>query len=147
VSIASYQHAPDGKIMAIKNIRIAKGGKKLYDRIVSEGKFVTRGILFDVNKASIKPTSYGVINKIAKIMQQHDDLNFSIEGHTDSDGEATYNQELSLKRANAVKKALIQAGIAQDRLETKGMGESVPLNNNASAEAKANNRRVEFVKL
>ncbi|WP_157972993.1 OmpA family protein [Aureibaculum luteum] len=135
------------ELSAIKNIRIAKGGKKLYDQLVADGKFVTRGILFDVNKASIKPTSYGVINKVAKMMQEHSDLKFSIEGHTDSDGEESYNQQLSLQRAEAVKKALINAGIDQERLETKGFGESVPLTENTTPEAKANNRRVEFVKL
>lgn len=146
-SIMAYSYYDEGYVRAIKNIRIAKGGKKLYDRVLADGKFVTRGILFDVNKASIQPASYGVINKVAKMMQEHTDLNFSIEGHTDSDGEALYNEELSLRRAEAVKKALINAGISQDRLETKGMGESVPFTDNASAEAKANNRRVEFVKL
>jgi OOP family OmpA-OmpF porin len=146
-TIGTYIYVSKGKTVAIKNIRIAKGGKKLYDRIVSDGKFVTRGILFDVNKSSIKPASHGVINKIAKMLKEHADLNFSIEGHTDSDGEASYNQQLSLKRAEAVKKALISAGIAQERLEAKGMGESVPLAENTSAEAKANNRRVEFIKI
>ena len=147
-SINAYSYYDDGYVRAIKNIRIAKGGKKLYDRVLADGKFVTRGILFDVNKASIKHKSYGVINKVAKMMQEHQDLNFIIEGHTDSDGEESYNQQLSLQRAEAVKKALINAGITQERLETKGMGESVPLaeNTNTTPEAKANNRRVEFVK-
>ncbi len=135
------------EISAIKDIRIAKGGKKLYDQIIADGKFVTRGILFDVNKASIKPASYGVINKVAKMMLKHTDLNFSIEGHTDSDGPEDYNQELSAKRALAVKKALIQMGIAADRLNTLGKGEAVPITDNTTAEGKANNRRVEFVKL
>jgi len=146
-SINAYSYYDDGYVRAIKNIRIAKGGKKLYDQVLTDGKFVTRGILFDINKASIKPASYGVINKVAKMMQEHTELNFSIEGHTDSDGEESYNQELSLKRAEAVKKALINAGIAQERLETKGLGESVPLAENTTAEAKANNRRVEFIKI
>ena len=101
----SYTNVDNGYISAIKNIRVAEGGKKLYDQVLTDGKFVTRGILFDVNKASIKPASYGIINKVAKMMQEHPDLNFSIEGHTDSDGEASYNQELSLQRAEAVKKS------------------------------------------
>jgi len=132
---------------AIKNIRLAEGGKKLYDRVMSEGKFVTSGILFDVNKATIKPESMGVINEIVKMMKKHGDLNFSVEGHTDSDGDDSFNQTLSEKRAEAVKNSLVELGIAEERLSTKGYGESVPVDNNTTPEGKANNRRVEFVKI
>lgn len=147
VSIASYLYNPDGKIMAIKNIRIAEGGKKLYDRVMADGKFVTRGILFDVNKATIKPSSMGVINEVAEMMQEHTDLKFNIEGHTDSDGEESHNLQLSEKRAAAVKEALTNSGIDSSRIQVKGMGESVPNSDNTTPEGKANNRRVEFVKL
>lgn len=75
----------------IKNIRVAEGGKGFYDRIIADGKFITRGITFDVNKATIKPESMGVISEIVKLMNKHSDLNFSIEGHTDSDGDETLN--------------------------------------------------------
>ncbi len=146
-SIGSYMHQPEGKTMAIKNIRIAEGGKKLYDRVMADGKFVTRGILFDVNKATLKPSSMGVINQVAKMMQEHTDLKFSIEGHTDSDGEESHNLQLSEKRATAVKQALTNSGVDAARLKVKGMGESVPVSDNSSPEGKANNRRVEFIKL
>lgn len=136
-----------GHIMAIKNIRIAEGGKKLYDRIVADGKFITRGILFDVNKAILKPESTGVINEIAALMNEHVDLKFSIEGHTDSDGEEANNLQLSEQRAMAVKEALVNLGIDSSRMQHKGFGESIPISNNASPEGKANNRRVEFVKI
>ena len=136
-----------GHIKAIKNIRIAEGGKKLYDRIVADGKFITRGILFDVNKASLKPESMGVINEIAALMKEHADLKFSIEGHTDSDGEESHNLQLSEQRALAVKEALAGQGIDGSRLQYKGLGEGVPVSNNTSPEGKANNRRVEFVKI
>ncbi len=136
-----------GNQALIKNIRIAKGSKKLYDRIVSDGKFVTRGILFDVNKATMKPESMGVINRIVKMMNKHPDLRLSIEGHTDSDGEKSFNQELSEKRAAAVKHALVESGIDASRLKTKGHGESKPVDDNSTPEGKANNRRVEFVKI
>lgn len=147
VSIGSFMHQPDGKTMAIKNIRIAKGGKKLYERVMSDGKFVTRGILFDVNKATLKPSSMGVINEVAKMMQEHSDLKFSIEGHTDSDGDESHNLQLSEKRAAAVKEALANSGVDAIRLQVNGMGESVPVSDNSTPEGKANNRRVEFVKL
>ncbi len=146
-SIHTYSYYDDGYIRAIKNIRVAEGGKKLYDRIVSEGRFVTRGILFDINRATLKPESMGVINRIAKMMKQHPDLNFNIEGHTDSDGDDASNLELSTQRANAVKEALLTFGIDESRLQTEGKGESVPVSDNTTPEGKANNRRVEFVKL
>ncbi|MDX1753253.1 MAG: OmpA family protein [Salinimicrobium sediminis] len=136
-----------GHILAVKNIRIAEGGKKLYDRVMADGKFITRGILFDVNKASLKPESMGVINEIAAMMKEHGDLKFSIEGHTDSDGDDTHNLQLSEQRALAVKDALVAMGIDSSRMQHKGLGESVPVAENSSPEGKANNRRVEFVKI
>ena len=147
LSIGSYLHNPKGKTMAIKNIRIAEGGKKLYDRVMADGKFVTRGILFDVNKATIKPASSGTISEVAQMMEEYTELKFRIEGHTDSDGDEILNGELSEKRAAAVKEALAASGIDSLRLEVKGMGESVPVSDNSTPEGKANNRRVEFVKL
>lgn len=146
LSIQAYTIGDD-MIRAIKNIRIAEGGKKLYDRVVSDGKIVTRGIMFDVNKASLKPESMGVINEIAAMMKEHQDLKFSIEGHTDNDGEDSYNLKLSEQRAMAVKEALAGMGIDSSRLQSKGMGEAVPVSDNSSPEGKANNRRVEFVKI
>lgn len=135
------------KMSLVKNIRVNEGGKKLYDRIIAEGKFVTRGILFDVNKASIRGESMGTINEIVQLMNDHPDLNFRIEGHTDSDGDESYNQQLSEERADAVKKLLIQSGIEASRLESRGFGESKPVDENATPEGKANNRRVEFIKV
>ncbi|WP_350293322.1 OmpA family protein [uncultured Croceitalea sp.] len=143
----SNNYAGDDEIIAVKNIRLAEGGKKLYDQVVEEGKYVTRGILFDVNSATIKPESGGVLKEVASMMQEHDDLNFRIEGHTDSDGDDEYNLSLSGERAEAVKWALVEQGIAEDRFETEGKGEAVPVADNTSPEGKANNRRVEFIKL
>lgn len=135
------------KMSSIKNIRVNEGGKKLYDRIMSEGKYVTRGILFEVNKAEISGESMGVINKMVKLMKKHEDLNFSIEGHTDSDGDDSFNQILSEDRAAAVMNMMIQLGIDSSRLESKGWGESSPDSDNTTPEGKANNRRVEFIKI
>lgn len=148
VSIEGYTHThkKENFTIAIKNIRIAEGGKKLYDRVMADGKFVTRGILFDVNKATIKPESMGVLNTVAKMMREHTDLNFRIEGHTDADGSEESNLQLSNKRAASVKQALTDIGIDASRLETNGLGESVPVSDNTSPEGKANNRRVEFIK-
>ena len=132
--------------MYLKNFRIAKGGVKYYDRVLSEGKIIVNGIRFDLNKSSIKPESNGAINKIYDLMKKQTELNFSVEGHTDSDGQDDYNMQLSKDRAKAVMNRLIQLGISADRLISTGWGESKPLDNNTTAEGKANNRRVEFVK-
>jgi len=139
--------APYEELSGIKNVRIAKGGKELYDRVLADGKFVTRGILFDVNKATIQKESSGVLNEVAKMMKAHKDLNFRIEGHTDSDGEDDYNLKLSDERAVAVRKALTELDISKDRLQTEGKGETAPVSENNSPEGKANNRRVEFIKI
>lgn len=132
--------------MYIKNIRIAKGGVKYYDRVLSEGKIVVNGIKFDVNKTTLKPESMGPINKIFQLMKKQSDLKFSIEGHTDSDGDLKKNKILSVGRAKSVKRKLITMGISKDRLKSKGWGEAKPVDKNGTPEGKANNRRVEFVK-
>jgi len=147
-SISALSHgASRGDPALIKDSRIAEGGVKLYDRLVTEGKIVTRGILFDSGKSTIKPESMGVINEIVKLMKDHPEINFSIEGHTDSDGEEAFNQKLSEQRAEAVKVRLINLGIDESRLQTKGWGESKAVDDNSTPEGKANNRRVEFIKI
>lgn len=131
----------------IKNVMIAQGGKKLYDQVLADGKIVTYGIKFDVNKATIRPESVGTLASIAKLMQEQPELKFSVEGHTDSDGDDTSNLKLSQQRAEAVKTYLVDQGIAAERLAAKGHGEAKPIDKNSTPEAKSNNRRVEFVKL
>ena len=129
-----------------KNFRIAKGAVPLYDKFLTDGKFVTTGIKFDVNKATIKPESIGTINYVVKMMTDHPELKFSVEGHTDSDGETAANQKLSEARSKSVLEAMVKLGISADRLTSKGHGESKPMAGNDTAEGKAQNRRVEFVK-
>ena len=132
--------------MYIKNFRLSKGGVKYYKRILSEGKIIVNGIKFDVNKATLKPESMGPINRIYKLMIKQPDLKFSVEGHTDSDGNEASNLKLSKARAKTVMDKLISMGIDKSRLKYTGWGESKPIDNNATPEGKANNRRVEFVK-
>ena len=131
----------------IRQIRVARGGVKLYDRLQTEGEIVTRGILFDSGKAIIRPESMGVINEIDRLMKDHPEIKFMIEGHTDSDGEADYNQDLSERRAGAVKTEFVNLGVDPSRLQTKGWGETKSVDDNATPEGKANNRRVVFVKI
>ncbi len=143
---AYWANAGDKKAFYFKNVRIAKGGVKYYDRVLSEGKIIVNGIKFDINKATLKPESMGPINKIYKMMVKKPDLKFSVEGHTDSDGNDATNMALSKKRGKAVMDKLIAMGIDKSRLKYNGFGESKPIDNNATPEGKANNRRVEFVK-
>ncbi len=145
--IGLSSHNSDGKRVGyIKNIRIAKGAVPLYDKLLTDGKFVTTGIKFDVNKATIKPESMGTINYVVKMMQDHPELKFSVEGHTDSDGDDASNQKLSEARAKAVVEEMVKLGISKNRLTSNGFGESKPITTNNTSEGKAQNRRVEFVK-
>ena len=114
---------------------------------MQDGKIVASGIRFDVNKATIKPESMGVINEIAKLMKDHPEISFSVEGHTDSDGEEAFNQDLSERRAKAVADQLAKMGINNSRMTSRGWGESKPAGPNNTSEGKAANRRVEFVKI
>jgi len=146
LSFDSY-HCRNDNLYYVKNIRIAEGGTKYYDRIMEDGKIVASGVRFDVGKATLKPESMGIINEMVELMNDHPDMKISIEGHTDSDSAEDANQQLSEERAITVKNTMVDLGISPDRLSTKGFGESMPVADNGSAEGKANNRRVEFVKL
>lgn len=132
---------------AVTNIRIAKGAVPLYDRMMSEGKFITYGIMFDVGKSTIKPESMGEINRIVKLMTENPDLKFSVEGHTDSTGNEASNQTLSEQRSQAIVAKLVEQGIAQERLTAVGKGQTSPIADNGTDEGRAKNRRVEFVKI
>ncbi len=147
VKIKLFARGPeDNSVFHIKNIRIAKGAVPLYNKLLTDGKIVTYGITFDVNKATIKPQSMGTINEIFSILQKYPDLRFSVEGHTDNTGNTTQNQTLSESRAKAVCEKLKEMGISASRLSAKGHGMSKPIDNNDTPEGRAKNRRVEFVK-
>jgi len=130
------------------NIRYAVAGEDTRSKLITEGKFVTNGILFDVNSDNIKPESGAVLKEIASTLQENPTVRVKIIGHTDSDGDASANLTLSQKRALAVKNALINFyGINAPRMETDGKGESQPVQSNNTTSGKAQNRRVEFVRL
>jgi outer membrane protein OmpA-like peptidoglycan-associated protein len=131
-----------------RGFRFAEGGKSMRDQLAADGRVVTHGILFDPDSYTIKATSYKTLKEIGSLLQEEPELRLSIEGHTDSDGADDHNLTLSQNRAGAVRDFLIQEfSIASDRLEAKGWGEQKPISGNDSPEGKANNRRVELVKL
>ncbi|MGC4101681.1 OmpA family protein [Ferruginibacter sp.] len=141
-------NASEGMALLFKNFRLAEGGgMNMLGKKFTDTKIVTHGINFDYNKASIKPESMGTLNGIVQILKDNPDLKFEVGGHTDSDGEDAYNLKLSQQRADAVKAQLIKMGIDAARLTSKGYGETKPIGDNKTPEGKANNRRVEFVKL
>lgn len=132
----------------IQDLRLAVGKPDTRHKLVNEGKFVTSGILFDVNSDQIKPESHGILKEIAQVLNENETVKVKITGHTDADGDEKTNLDLSKRRAASVKTALSKDfGISENRLETDGKGESEPIDKNDTSEGKANNRRVEFVKL
>jgi OOP family OmpA-OmpF porin len=132
----------------ISNVRYAEGTTDVRSKLMTEGKLVTRGILFDINSDRIKAESYGSLKEIAQVLKDNAAVKVKIVGHTDSDGDDNANLVLSKKRAEAVKNSLNKDfGIESSRMETDGKGESVPASPNTTTEGKAENRRVEFIKL
>ena len=113
--------------------------KNQIDELLSNEK-----IHFDYNKATIKQDSYKLLVNLVDIINKCPDTIVTIEGHTDSDGSAKYNKQLSQKRANAIKAYLENRGVAKERLRAVGYGESKPVASNATREGKQKNRRIEF---
>jgi outer membrane protein OmpA-like peptidoglycan-associated protein len=131
----------------IRNVRLAAGGRKLYDALAESGRVATQGIFFDSGKDVVRPESTPTLKEIAAMLGEHPDLLLTIEGHTDNVGVAATNLSLSQRRAEAVRTALIaQHGIDGSRLVAKGLGQTVPAATNSTPEGRQQNRRVELVK-
>lgn len=138
----------DGSTWLISNFKYASGLPDTRNKLVTEGKYSTNGILFDANSAEIMASSFGTLKDIAVVLKENKELKVKIIGHTDSDVDNAANLVLSKKRAEAVKKALSnEFGIEESRMQTEGMGETKPVAPNTTTEGKAQNRRVEFVKI
>lgn len=105
-------------------------------------EYTTRGIHFDFDKASIQRSSDGLLNDIAKTLKDNLLWTLQVTGHTDSIGEPSYNKTLSMRRAEAVKAALVQRDISPERLTTMGAGASDPVASNKNLQGRALNRRV-----
>lgn len=132
----------------ISNIKLAIGAPDTRHKLIEVGKFSTTGIKFDSGSDKLKSESYGVLKEIATVLKENPDVRIKIIGHTDSDGKPDMNLELSKKRSISVKTALVKEfGIDEKRMETDGKGQTEPIDTNSTPEGKANNRRVEFIKL
>jgi len=135
-----------GGWVGIRRARIAEAAPD-FSKTIMSGRYVTRGILFDVDSDRIKPESAATIKMIASGMQANAGTRFLIEGHTDSSGDAAHNMDLSKRRAEAVKTVLVsQFGIDAAGLTTAGLGSTKPVASNETPQGRAENRRVEFVR-
>jgi OOP family OmpA-OmpF porin len=107
---------------------------------------IALAINFDTGKSTIKDESQPIIEQMVELMQSNPELKVEIQGHTDNVGKPDANLKLSDERARAVMQALLDAGIAQDRMTAKGYGDTRPVADNSTEEGRARNRRVELVK-
>jgi outer membrane protein OmpA-like peptidoglycan-associated protein len=132
----------------IASIRVAAGGKKLYDVLAEKGRVATQGIYFDTGKDVLRPESTPTLAEIGAMLKAHPDLKLTIEGHTDNVGQPAANKALSEKRAAAVKAYLVaKYGVDAARLEAKGFGATKPVAPNTDDAGRQKNRRVELVKM
>lgn len=107
---------------------------------------IAEKVFFAVGSANIESRSHGLLDEVANVVMRNADIkSLEIQGHTSSEGGADMNQELSEQRAAAVKRYLVDRGVAEHKLEAKGFGSSDPLVKETTEADRAKNRRVEFV--
>ena len=143
-----YCDGTEQKPVFLRNIRLAAGGRKLYDALTESGRVATQGIYFNTGSDQLRPESTPTLKEIGAMLTEHADLRLTIEGHTDNTGAAAANKTLSEKRAEAVRQYLITThGIAASRLTAAGMGQEKPVAANTTPEGRQQNRRVELVQV
>ena len=119
--------------------------KRVLVKVTATQIEIKEKINFETNGSAIKGgTSFEIIDQVASVLKSNPNLKVVVEGHTDDVGAADYNLRLSDDRADSVRKALIDRGIAKKRLEAVGFGEAKPIASNKSSKGRAENRRVEF---
>jgi len=132
----------------ISNLRITSAAPDMRSKLLTEGKLISYGIYFDVNKDVVKPESYGTLKEISTVLAENPEVKVKIVGHTDSDGADPANLDLSKRRGASVRSELVKNfGVDASRLESDGLGETQPVAPNDTPVNKALNRRVEFIKL
>jgi outer membrane protein OmpA-like peptidoglycan-associated protein len=105
---------------------------------------IMEGINFDTDKDAIKNDSKPILDNAIEVMKKYPDLRVRITGHTDSQGGYRHNIDLSKRRAESVRRYMIENGIDEGRMETRGAGPDEPIDTNDTAEGRAKNRRIEF---
>ena len=125
---------------------LAQELQDLKARETERGLVLTVGdVLFDVDRAELKPEATAPLALLAGFLREHPDRVVEVEGHTDSTGSSAYNMQLSQARADAVRTALIAAGVNSARIEARGFGETAPVASNATSVGRLQNRRVEII--
>jgi len=110
------------------------------------GMVLTLGdVLFDTGRAELKPGAMQTIDRLGTFMKEHESYQLLVEGHTDSVGGDDYNLQLSERRADAVRAALMSRGVDSSRVRVRGLGKSFPVADNGTAAGRQQNRRVEVV--
>lgn len=133
--------------LVFRNVRIAEGGgPDLIDERLAKGKYISYGISFGANRATIKPESMGELTIIAKYLTDTPKVRFEIGSYIDTEGSDEFSRKLTQARAEAVRNKLISMGVTADRLTTKGYGDAKPIAKNTTFDGRAQNRRIEFVK-
>jgi len=102
------------------------------------------GILFDVDKADLKPVAQSNLHNLSASLQNNPETNITIIGHTDNTGSADHNMDLSIRRAESVRSFIAADNVSTSRLTTTGKGPSEPIADNATVAGRAQNRRVEI---
>lgn len=136
----------DAEISREETERLQQQLDELEAERTNRGMVLTLGdVLFDTNKADLRPAARSPIVKMVSFMREYPQRQLLIEGHTDSTGAADYNEALSERRAEAVRDALVARGIDSQRIRTVGLGEDHPVASNDSSSGRQQNRRVEIV--
>jgi OmpA-OmpF porin, OOP family len=131
----------------IRSLRVAESAPDFSTVINASGKYVTHGIYFDTDSDRLKPESGAVLKQVAAGLQKNPNLKLEVDGYTDSVGDSARNSDLSKRRAQAVMSVLVsQFGIEAGRLAVNGFGAAQPIASNDTADGRAANRRVEFLK-
>lgn len=136
-----------GEAMQDDMIRFV-GAEEMRDTLADAGRISLYGVYFDTDKDTIKPDSTPTLDEIGKLLNADPSLRVTVVGHTDAQGSAEHNRDLSERRARAVVTALTgRYGIAADRLQARGAGMAEPVASNADEDGRARNRRVELVRI
>ncbi|WP_447888109.1 OmpA family protein [Serratia fonticola] len=142
LTLAGCQSKPQG-LTAEQIALLQAQGFKLTDNGWEFG--FSDKVLFGNNVGKLSPQSTEIVEKMGKALKSVDIVQFRLDGHTDNYGEDSYNDQLSLRRANAVADVLAGIGIPRANIETRGMGKRQPVASNATSSGRAENRRVAIV--